>query len=149
MPEVGLLGEGRCAGKAGPKFVDHAGVEDVGLIQGQALHPQPRILDAGHERTEVELRLGKARGRQAAGALPLRGIELVGLETVAAEERVVAANPMVDADVETVIRNSPVGVRDVVVEVSRCIRQRINAGHVKPNSIDHARRDHVVLEGVA
>ena len=74
---------------------------------------QPRVLDAGDERAEIESRRGLGRRRQAAGRLALRRVELELAVVEADEERLVVRQPVIDAAGERV-------VGDLAVRRSRC-----------------------------
>ena len=56
------------------------------FVDRQTLRGEVRVLDAGHERTQIEPLRSRRRSRQAALRLALRGIERVLLIAVANEE---------------------------------------------------------------
>ena len=74
--EVGLEREGLGQGVADPELVDEAGDPARASSCRRAVRRQPRVLDAGDERPEVEPRRSFGRRREAAGGLALRRIEL-------------------------------------------------------------------------
>ena len=81
---------------ADPQLVDEARRQHSRIVEAGAVRRQPRVLDAGDERAEIEARGGVRGRRQAAGGLALRRVELELAPVEADEERILVRDLVVD-----------------------------------------------------
>ncbi len=148
-PVVGLGREGEGAGVADAQLVHEAHADDLRVVEGQAVCGEARVLDAGHERPEIESGRRLRRCRQTARRLPLRRVELELPVGPPHEERIVVAHPVVDAARHLVLGHLAVGRGQVVVEVPRLIGLRVDARDVPADRVNAILRNDVAREQVA
>ena len=86
---VGLRREWLGVGVADAELVDERRLEHLRVVERRAVRRQPRVLDAGDERAEIESRGRLRRRRQAAVRLALRRVEAELAVVEPHEERVV------------------------------------------------------------
>src|SRR4029079_8042538 len=110
---------------------------------------QPRVLNAGNERTEIEFRRRFRRRRQAAGRLLLRRVELELAPVEADEEGVLVRYAMIDTSREHVVGDITIDRRRVVVEIPGSVRKRIDAGDISADTVDAVGRNDVVWKWIA
>src|SRR5438876_9044830 len=107
VAEVRLCGEGIGAGVSHPELIEKGRIEEVCLIEGQTLCGQRSVLNTRHVGSEIEFGCCEGGRREAAGSLAAGERIRGGLDKLfvaeAAEERILAAQVVIDTRVAAVV----------------------------------------------